>query len=123
MKPVKLFLPGIFLLVLGIGNITVGVLKQNQYKRVIEEIAAEQPALELDRASPIQKIQLAKEIADRTYQRSHLANSRVEFYQLVAIGGKIMLAISVVILLLALGLLIRNSEKTSLDKNRNQTLS
>ncbi len=93
----KLLLPGVFLLVLGIGNVSVGAMKQNQYQGVLKELAVRAPETQLINASPLRRIQLAKLTATRNYERIKHARSREDFYAIVVLGGKAFISISLLL--------------------------
>ena len=99
----KLVLPGVFLLVLGIGNISVGTFKGEQYEQVLQELSTTEPGPSLANASPLRRIQLATQTASRLYQRQDKARAKRDFYRLVASGGKVFVIIS--LLFLSLGAL------------------
>ncbi len=95
----KLILPGVFLLLLGVGNIWVGSYKADQYREVIEELSLLQPTPGLEGASTLRRIQLAEEVSSRHYERLAKARARLDFYQLVTYGGKVFVGLSAVFLL------------------------
>lgn len=95
----KLILPGVFLLLLGVGNIWVGSYKADQYREVIEEISLLQATPGLEGASTLRRIQLAEEVSSRHYERLAKARARLDFYQLVTYGGKVFVGLSTVFLL------------------------
>lgn len=97
-KLARLLVPGIILLVLGIGNISVGVYKGRQYQRVVDELSTQQPLPELVNASSFARIQFTKDKQTRLYERSTKARSRRDFYELVEFGGKVFLGLSLTIL-------------------------
>ena len=97
MKPMKFFLPGVFLLVLGAGNITVGEFKGRQYEQVLEELSGLQLPPQLINVSPLRRIQMESE-TDRLFQRQKNAEARRDFYKLVSFGGRVFIAMSVVLL-------------------------
>jgi hypothetical protein len=103
-KPMKFLLPGIFLLALGLGNLSVGAFKGRQYEEVLAELSVMEPTSELVNASPLSRVQLAKTTADRLSERQRKARARRDLYELVSFGGKVLVSISVV--LLACGLLL-----------------
>ena len=96
MKTAFLLIPGTFLFILGLGNIAVGDLKYQQYKQVIIELESKEKSFnsEMLKASPLRRLQLEQESANRTDQRLEKSIARANLYRLVYIGGKIFLAIS-----------------------------
>lgn len=115
MKPppdvsVKFVLPGIFLLLLGIGNIAVGHYKGEQYNQVLEELSEPHPSANLVNASPLRRIEFVRHSANRLSQRQSKARARRDFYQLVTFGGKSFVGLSIV--LLFSGLCVRYIERS-----------
>jgi hypothetical protein len=99
LKPMKLILPGLFLFVLGIGNIGVGTFKGLQYQQVLQELTELEPTPGLENASTLRRVQLAEEVASRHYERLSMARGRRDFYDLVEYGGKVFVGVSLVLLL------------------------
>lgn len=97
-RVMKFIVPGLFLLVLGIGNISVGTFKGDQYEQVLAELSAQESTLGAANASPLRRIQLATQAASRLYQRQERAQAKLDFYNLVATGGKVFAALSLVFL-------------------------
>lgn len=83
---------------LGIGNLSVGFFKGQQYERVLQELAGLEPTPGLVNASPLRRIQLAKQTANRTYQRQQKAQARLDLYRLVTFGGKVFVTLSIIFL-------------------------
>ncbi len=95
MRPMKFFLPALFLFVLGLGNILVGYYKELQYSQVYEELAQTAPMPILPSAiSRIEAVPLAQ---DRHLRRQIEANERRNLYRLVGFGGKAFMCLSVVL--------------------------
>ncbi|OVE80326.1 hypothetical protein BVY02_00545 [bacterium J17] len=100
-KPALTFLmPGVFLMLLGIGNISVGTFKGDEYQAVIDELAELSPTAALINASPLERIQLSNESIAKNYQRQRKAKARRNFYRLVTFGGQVFIAISLFLLLI-----------------------
>jgi len=108
MRPMKFFLPGIFLLVLGIGNISVGTFKRQQYSSVLKELSVRESTTELVNVSPLRRIQLAKQNANRNYERIGHARARRDFYGLVTFGGEVFIGLSAVFLLISILLRLKS---------------
>jgi len=104
-KIAKITVPGLFLLVLGLGNILVGSYKANQYQLVVSELSQMEEPSKLVNASLLKRIELDQAKSARIEDRREKATGRLDFYNLVSFGGKVMLSISG--LLLSLGLLLR----------------
>ena len=117
-KSAKFLLPGFFLFVLGLGNVTVGTLKHRQYNKVVEELADLQPtATEVLSGSPLQRIQRAKITEDRHDERMGKALARAQFYGLVIFGGKVFLSLSIGFLLVGSLVAFNNARNLSLKAN------
>ena len=97
-KSMRFILPGIFLLVLGAGNIGVGVFKGKQYEEVLQELSVLRPSPALVTSSPLKRIQVAKQTATRLHQRESKARARIDFYHLVEYGGKVFITLSMFLL-------------------------
>lgn len=104
MSPQKLWVPGVFLLLLGIGNICVGHMRGQQYERVLEQLT--DPSTAEAGSSPLVRIQRSHLPNEKQYQRLSRARAKRDFYMLVASGGKAFLAMSAVLLLGAAGLAV-----------------
>lgn len=92
--PAKSLVPAIFLFLLGMGNITVGVLKERQYREVYEELAVLQTAPNPISASSLGRIRAAVPNRDRHLERQGEATERRNFYSLVIFGGKVFIVAS-----------------------------
>ena len=113
MKPAQLYLPGLFLLLLGIGNISIGTYKGAEYREVVRTLSAPETSAHLKHASPLRRFKVAKLSANRLYQRRKTAAGRIAFYNLVSSGGKIFVLLSLPLLLGGLFLLLQSRPKPS----------
>lgn len=86
-KPAKFLVPGFFLLLLGLGNLTVGTIKGDEYEQILSELSTSNGQVELANASLLRRFKMAKLSADRLNQRRKIARGRVKFYGLVSLGG------------------------------------
>lgn len=111
----KLLIPGLFLLVLGIGNISVGTFKGRQYQEVLDELSVLEPTPGLENASPLRRVQLAKQTETRLYQRQNKAENRLDFYQLVRFGGKVFMVIGALLTIAGLFMLWRRPTTATAD--------
>lgn len=102
-KSAQFVLPGIFLLILGLGNIGVGTFKEEQYDEVLAELSEPSQSQSIE-MTPLKRIQSSEQIAVRAYQRKKAALGRRDFYRLVAFGGRGMVVISLVLLLAGSGI-------------------
>jgi hypothetical protein len=94
-RPVTFWLPGIFLLLLGFGNTYVGVMKVDQFDEMIEELtSADQYKREVS-SSPLMRMQMARRLSDKGYDRYATYEERRRFYKTVAFGGKVVMALSI----------------------------
>ena len=113
-KPTKFLLPGLFLLLLGFGNLVIGTQKQAEYEVVLTEIALEDPASD-SAFTPLKRIQGVEQLTEKNYQRRKTAASRRDYYRFVAYGGKVMLGISLLLLFTAVVLKIGRTEGSAAD--------
>ena len=112
-SPIKFILPGLFLLVLGAGNIYIGSSKVNEYQNVLIELEKQQPS-NFKNTSPLKRLRLAEQSTDRIFQRIGEAKDRISFYTLVVFGGKCFFAIGVVLLLISLFVKKKKLQQTKL---------
>jgi hypothetical protein len=94
----KLLLPGIFLFILGIGNVIVGHYKSQEYERVLSELAPSVPPRAILNVPPMQRMQMERERATRLDERRSKAQARRDFYQLVSFGGKGFMGLSALLI-------------------------
>ena len=106
-KPARLYLPGVFLLLVGIGNMIVGTYKAQQYRQVVDALSTIEASASLENASPLRRMQIARLSADRQYQRRKTASSRLSFYYLVSFGGKLFAGLSLPFLIVGIYLHLR----------------
>ena len=112
-RPMFFFLPGLFLLILGMGNLWVGEIKEQEYQTVLDELqmlSTAAPAAKLVHASPLKRVQLALNAAERTFHRREKALARKEFYSLVRYGGRFLTLAGFLFLLSAFA--VRSLTKT-----------
>jgi len=114
MKPMQLLLPGIFLLILGVGNLAVGTFKGEQYAKVMRELSTPDIGFTLTRSSPLKRLAEAPERISPSLLRRKKAQARLEFYELVSIGGRILVLLSAPFLLI--GIIIRGKEVSHLAR-------
>ena len=100
-RAIKLLVPGLFLLILGLGNLFVGLYKAAEYRAVLADLnpTAANEAPVLVNVSPLRRIQMAKVAETRSYQRRNKAQGRYDFYRLVVFGGQAFISVSVMLLL------------------------
>ena len=94
MKIAHFLVPGVFLLILGMGNLGVGHFKRMQYDEVLKELSqleSSRPEL----SSPLARIEEANRDGLRLYHRQKRAQNRRDFYDLVEYGGKVFTAVSI----------------------------
>lgn len=106
-KSMKFFLPGLFLLFLGSGNICVGVLKAYQYDHMLAELEAHENDPELDAMAPLERIQVDNQPEARIYRSISYAQARKDFYDLVTLGGELFVLASAILLTISAFLRIR----------------
>jgi len=100
-----LFISGGLLIVLGLGNLIYGTYKLRQYSAVLQEAMKETA-----RPDPLAQLPHFQGISNRAHEWALVSSpehirkfeSRVSFYRLVQLGGKMFLMISGVLLLICL---------------------
>ena len=108
-KPITFILPAVFLLIMGIGNLSIGVYKRSQYESTIRDLSLEKPKTKLlDNASPLRRIEYEKTTANRLNKRQARAKGRRDFYRLVSFGGIFFIALSFIFFSLGLCIKIYN---------------
>ena len=96
-KPVTFWLPGVFLLILGLGNTVVGVMKAEQFDQVLRELVSAKQYKEEVSSSPLMRMQLARKLSDKLFDEYSTYQERKRFYQTVAFGGKVAMSLSLVL--------------------------
>lgn len=115
MKAKQILVPAVLLILLGMGNIGVGLYKVRQYDVVVRELEDVPSVPEELRASPLMRVQIAKYATDKGYLRQQRAQTRRDYYRLVVIGGRVFLAIGLV--LFAAAAALKAAEPTSADSS------
>ena len=113
-RPIKFLLPGFFLLILGVGNLAVGITKVRQLEQALKELELQQPlASNIENSSPLRRLQLAEQTAHRVFQRQKEAEDRKGFYNLIAFGGKIFGVVGFILIIIgSIDFLITNKGTT-----------
>lgn len=99
----RLLLPGLILLVLGLGNLAVGTFKKAEYERELAKLVTLSPLVEAKKLTPLARLALMKTeaISDQPnplIDAHAKATQRKQFYQLITYGGKLLLGISLLFL-------------------------
>lgn len=107
MRPKRFFLPALFLFVLGAGNIVVGTYKEWQYTQVYDELSLLEASAESGIVSGLDRLRDVRTGQDNSPQNQYAqsqreARTRLQFYRLVAFGGKSFIALGVLLLAAAL---------------------
>ncbi len=97
--PYRFLIPGLFLFVLGIGNITVGLYKSGQYEEVLQELSVLEPSTVVVETSPLARIHSTDHA--RLSERRQRATILLDFYRFVLTGGKVFLLIATVLITIA----------------------
>ncbi len=116
LRPMHLLLPGIFLFLLGLGNIGVGIYKSNQYERVIVELSElpeDQTAAILLQATPLKRIQLAQKKQARVIHLQKKARAKKDFYHFFVIGGIVFMLLSFIMFYLSIALRFKQGPQKS----------
>ena len=95
-RPVTFWLPGVFLFVLGLGNVVVGVMKAEQFDQVLRELVSAKQYKEEVSSSPLMRMQLARKLSDKLFDEYSTYQERKRFYQTVAFGGKVVMSLSLI---------------------------
>ena len=98
MNPLKLLIPALFLIVLGVGNMLVGHFKLQQYDQLLSELDAQEIEEEQKDLSPLQRLKYASDSSPKLLALRQKAEARRDLYQLVSYSGKIFLAFSMLFL-------------------------
>jgi len=96
-RPITFWLPGIFLFLIGFGNTVVGVMKADQFDEVLQELASAKQYKEEVSSSPLMRMQLARKLTDKTFNQYSTYEERRNFYKTVAFGGKVVMALSLLL--------------------------
>lgn len=107
----QFLLPAIFFLVLGLGNVGVGMYRTSQYDGVVEQLSGSQTR-RLESASALGRLRLAGQARDRDELRRQRARVKRDFYEFVIFGGKVFLLLSALLFGIAL---IRHSRQAIQD--------
>jgi hypothetical protein len=93
MRPQRFFVPAIFLLLLGIGDVIVGDLKADEYRGILDEIQNQLPPLDSIEDSSLVRVQLAQFTTEKLLQRKEQVETKIAFYGLIKVGGQLLIAI------------------------------
>lgn len=98
-----LLIPGIFMAVLGLGNILLGTYKYEQYQDTLTENRQELESIpnlpeDTKELSPLQRLRSTDKQSSRTLALISKAEARRDLYSLVIYGGKVFLLISTLLL-------------------------
>lgn len=93
-RTLRLLVPSLFLLVLGVGNLIVGQYKYSQYSELLVELEKQITTEPPKNLSPLQKLQYANQYSPKSVALKNKAGARRDFYTLVSFSGKIFLALS-----------------------------
>lgn len=91
-----LILPGIFMLLLGVGNLIVGELKLGQYDQTMAELQALRPTPGPEIDGVLADSPVGERSSDRVLQRIQELKQRRDFYRVVSLGGQLFMLMSVI---------------------------
>lgn len=100
-----LLIPGIFMAILGIGNIVLGTFKYEQYEEVVVDNkltlskSRSQVNTHINNLSPLQRLKNTENTSSRMLHLLRKAETRRDLYSLVIYGGKILLILSSLLLI------------------------
>ncbi len=104
-RPMTFLLPGIFLLILGLGNVSIGIYKSNQYKKVIKDLTKfsdQETASMLINATPTTKIQITQKKQERFLDLIKKALVKKDFYEFFIKGGTMFIILSGICFLISI---------------------
>ena len=110
LQPQKIIVPGIFLLLLGVGNIYVGIERGTLAQAALSELSGLEPLPKLVSSSPLMRLQLKELSTEKLYQKRKAALSRITFYRLVELGGRVFVMLSLICLLAGVSARLFQSE-------------
>lgn len=90
----RFVIPCIFLLALGVGNVTVGTFKYEQYDEIVKELESRPKTQYSDlNISPLLRLKSTIDSPPRLLAQEKKAQARRDFYQVVQFGGRVFLAL------------------------------
>jgi hypothetical protein len=92
-----LFVTGMVLFILGIGNYVAGTFKTAHYQEVITDMAPQTYI-----ASPFLLREAGRPFPSDAWERWEVARAKLDFYRVVQSGGRLMTALGMICTLLAL---------------------
>lgn len=113
-KPEVFWLPGLFLFLLGLGNVFVGEMKIEQFQQVLNEFETTEMFKEEVASTPLMR--LAKKRLSNVERKRHFEERR-NFYRIVSFGGKSVIGISLGLFILS-AVLLFNDPHTKLRLTR-----
>lgn len=117
MLPSKFYIPGLFLLALGLGNVIVGGMRVSQYEAVLVELSDLNRAPAGEATSALNRIQTLKKSSDRLADRRDRSQAKRDFYLLVIYGGKVLGGLGTILLGISLIAFLRRSRGISDEWN------
>jgi hypothetical protein len=88
----RFLVPCFFLIALGIGNITVGSFKYEQYDEIIKDLESKPENVAfIETVSPLQRLKSTIDTPPRSLAHEKKAQARKDFYKLVLFGGRVFL--------------------------------
>jgi hypothetical protein len=104
-KPEAFWLPGCFLLLLGLGNVLVGEMKVEQFQQVLNEFESTEMFREELASTPLMRLE--KKRHSNVEKKRHFEERR-NFYRIVSFGGKSVIGLSLILFLISAVLLFRD---------------
>ena len=94
MRSRTFLIPGLFLFVIGMGNLLVGHFKEEQYNAVIAELSQRPTNAQAPSLTSYHRLENDEEAVARRQARTEKAKSRRELYHLFVLGGVFFLALA-----------------------------
>ena len=102
----KLLIPAVLLLLLGIGNLAVGSTKADEYRKIIHQIEIETKPSELRKErSALERVAISSPKFKDAFQQQKRAKNKLNFYNFVILGAKLFLSAGALLFFIS-GLLI-----------------
>jgi len=93
----RLFVAGISLIVLGLGNYLTAISKVAHYQQIVSELTPD-----VSNPRPLLLREEGKPFPSETWERWEIARAKLDYYHVVLSGGRLMLSAGMVCAVLAL---------------------
>jgi hypothetical protein len=93
----RLFVAGVTLMLLGLGNYVAAITKVPHYQELVSELGAQIP-----QAQPFLLREAGKPFPSETWERWEIARAKLDYYYVVLSGGRLMMGVGMGCTVLAL---------------------